>query len=206
MFRTLSPGDGISVALRKLLQGGRRGSQVIYKFATKGAGSLNFKDQVSRNLAFSFLEDASLWAHWIHSFHLHHLFPCSPCFLHSPSSSAITLGGGSVHWSQFWELSFTFGGQKSLMAVTFLVYWYGRRYFHFTMPWFQKLSADERKSSVVWTESKGLIHLESFPFASLRRGWRALFTGPPLAVHSLWEPSPPNCLVLALNLCSSGPA
>ena len=63
MFRTPGPGDGISAALRKLLQGGRRGSQVIYKFATKGAGSLNFKDQVSRNLAFSFLEDASLWAH-----------------------------------------------------------------------------------------------------------------------------------------------
>ena len=43
-------------------------------------------------------EDASLWAHWIHSFHMHLtylgpvLFPCSPCFLHSPSSSAITVG------------------------------------------------------------------------------------------------------------------
>ena len=36
-----------SVALRKLLQGGRRESQVIYKFATKGAGNLNIKDQVS---------------------------------------------------------------------------------------------------------------------------------------------------------------
>jgi len=35
---------------------------------------------------------------------------------------------------QFWERSFTFGGQKSLMAVTFLVYWYGRSYFHFTVP------------------------------------------------------------------------
>ena len=41
MFRTLSPGDSISVFLRKLLQRGRRGSQAIYKFATKGAGSLN---------------------------------------------------------------------------------------------------------------------------------------------------------------------
>ena len=47
MFKTLSPGDSISVALRKLLQGGRRGSQAIYKFATKGAGSLNIKDEVS---------------------------------------------------------------------------------------------------------------------------------------------------------------
>ena len=36
MFRTLGPGDSISVALRKVLQGGRRGSQPIYKFATKG--------------------------------------------------------------------------------------------------------------------------------------------------------------------------
>ena len=42
------------------------------------------------------------------------LFPCSPCFLSSPSSSAI------------------FGGQKSLMDVKFLVYWFHRRYFHST--------------------------------------------------------------------------
>ena len=47
MFRTPSPGDSISIALRKLLQGGRRGRQDIYKFATKGVGSLNIKDQVS---------------------------------------------------------------------------------------------------------------------------------------------------------------
>ena len=26
------------------------------------------------------------------------LFPCSPCFLHSPSSSAITMGAGSIGW------------------------------------------------------------------------------------------------------------
>ena len=47
MFRTLSPGDSISVALRKLLQGGRRGSQAMYKSATKEAGVLNTKDQLS---------------------------------------------------------------------------------------------------------------------------------------------------------------
>ena len=47
MLRTLSPGDGISVALRKLLQGGRRGSQPIYKSATKAAGGLNIKGKVS---------------------------------------------------------------------------------------------------------------------------------------------------------------
>jgi len=47
MFRTQSPEDSISVTLRKLLQEGRRGNQPIYKFATKEAGNLNFKDQVS---------------------------------------------------------------------------------------------------------------------------------------------------------------
>ena len=41
------PGNSISVALRNLLQGGGRGSQAVYKFATKGAGSLKSKDQIS---------------------------------------------------------------------------------------------------------------------------------------------------------------
>lgn len=44
MFRT--PGDSVSVALKKLLQGGggRAGaSQAIHKFATEGAGSLTPK-------------------------------------------------------------------------------------------------------------------------------------------------------------------
>ena len=55
-----------------------------------------------RNLAYCVWEDASLW---IHSFRMHLsylrfiLFPFSPCFLHSPSSSAITIGvGGSSLW------------------------------------------------------------------------------------------------------------
>ena len=69
------------------------------------------------------------------------LFPCSPegvadgCILHSrrPSTSAISVGVEAFGGLQFGELSFTFGGQKSLMAVTFLVYWYDRRYFHFTV-------------------------------------------------------------------------
>ena len=54
-----------------MLQAGRRGSQAIYKFATKGAGSLIIKDQISRNLAFYVREDANLWAHLIHSFHVY---------------------------------------------------------------------------------------------------------------------------------------
>ena len=46
MFTTPSLGDSISVTLRKLLQGDRKVSQAKYKFATKGAGSLNMEDQV----------------------------------------------------------------------------------------------------------------------------------------------------------------
>ena len=47
MFRTLSPGNSISVAWRKLLQEDRRVNQTVHKFATKRAGNLNTKDQVS---------------------------------------------------------------------------------------------------------------------------------------------------------------
>ena len=47
MFRTESLRNTISEALRKLLQGGRRESQIIYKFPAKGTGSLNIKDEVS---------------------------------------------------------------------------------------------------------------------------------------------------------------
>ena len=51
---------------------------------------------------------ASLWAHWIHSFPIHlsclwpSLFPRSPCFLHSSSSSAITVGHGNIPWMEVW--------------------------------------------------------------------------------------------------------
>ena len=98
MFRTPSPKDSLSVALRKLFQGGRSRSQAIYKFATKGASSLNIKYQVSRNLAFYAWEDGSLWAHQNYSFHMYLsylgpiLLPFSPCFSCSPSSSATTMG------------------------------------------------------------------------------------------------------------------
>ena len=47
------------------------------------------------------------------------LFPCSPRFLYSPSSSAVTTRGGSNRWI---ASPFTSGGQKLLVAVTFLVY------------------------------------------------------------------------------------
>ena len=42
----------------------------------------------------------------------------------------ITMAGGGICWIELWEPALTFGGQKSLMAVTFLVYWFGSRDFH----------------------------------------------------------------------------
>ena len=63
---TLSLGGSISVALRKLLHGGRRGSQAVYKF-TYTTGSKESEHQRTgiklRNLAFCVWEDESLWAH-----------------------------------------------------------------------------------------------------------------------------------------------
>ena len=105
MFRTLSPGDSISVALRKLLQEGRRGSQAMYKFVTGSRQPEHQRWGIKlRNLVFYVGEDVRLWTHWIYSFHMHLSslgpvpFPCSSCFLHPPSSSAITMEGGSIHW------------------------------------------------------------------------------------------------------------
>ena len=57
MLRYLSLGDRISVALRKLFQGGGRGSQAIYNFATKRTGNLNIKNLVF----FCVWEDAGIW-------------------------------------------------------------------------------------------------------------------------------------------------
>ena len=148
IFRIPSPGDSISVALRKVLQGSRRGSQAIHKFATKGEGSLNIKNYCEvrkisiklRNLLFYLWEDASLWVQWIHSFHMHLSYPGSNTVSLVTLRSSVWLplsfpwapqlspwGAVSSAGLQFWEPSFTFRGQKSLMAGTVLVYWYGRR-------------------------------------------------------------------------------
>ena len=80
-----------------------------------------------RNLTFFVREDASLWAHWIQSFHMNLsclgpiLFPCSCCFLHSPAPQQLLWGVAASAGSRFGEPSLTFGGQKSLMAVAFLI-------------------------------------------------------------------------------------
>ena len=98
MFRTLSPGDSTSVALRKLLQGVRRVKSGYMKICNKGSRHSEYQRSgiKLRDLAFCVWEDASLWARWI-CMHLSYLgritFPCSPCFSHSSSSSAITMMG-----------------------------------------------------------------------------------------------------------------
>ena len=65
MFRTQSPGDNISVALRKLLQGGRRGKLGYIQVCNKGSRQAEHQrsDIRLRSLAFYVWEDASLWTH-----------------------------------------------------------------------------------------------------------------------------------------------
>ena len=148
MLRSLSPGDSISVALRKLLQAGRKGSQVIYKFATKGEAVWTSKIRYQvKGLGVLFLGRCkpldSLDSILPYAAQLSGANPVSLFILRGgrwlllafPSSSAITMEGWQHPLDQFWEPSFTTGDQKSLMSVTFLVYWYGRRYFYFTNSW-----------------------------------------------------------------------
>ena len=42
-----------------------------------------------------------------------------------PNSSTVTVGGGrgNIHWITFQKRSFSFGGQKSIMAVSRLLIW-----------------------------------------------------------------------------------
>ena len=109
-----------------------------------------------RNLVFCVWEDTSFWAQWIRSLPMH---LCSgggggggvwgggstnPVLLFTLKSGRWLLlafpqllsnhgrGLTASVGCQFWEPSFTFGGQKSTMAMIFPVYCYGRRYFHFT--------------------------------------------------------------------------
>ena len=132
MFTTPSLRDSISVVLRRLLQGGRSGSQAVYKFSTKGAGSLNSKIRYQVK-EFSFLcmgrckPLGSLYSLISYAPQLSGANPVSlfTLLLAFPQFLSNHHGGEWVAASaglQFEEASFTFGGQKSLIAVTFLVY------------------------------------------------------------------------------------
>ena len=65
IFRTLTLGDHISVALRKLLQGGRRGKLGYIQVCNKSSRQAEHQrsDIRLRSLAFYVWEDASLWTH-----------------------------------------------------------------------------------------------------------------------------------------------
>ena len=105
MFRTPSLGDSISVALRKLLQGDRgevelntslqQREQAVWtskiRYQVKEFSLLCMGRCKPLGLLNSFLSYALQYLWPI-------LFPYSPCFLHFPSSSAVTMGGGSTLW------------------------------------------------------------------------------------------------------------
>ena len=117
----LSPGDSISVVLKKLLQGGRSGSQAIHEFATEGAGLS--EQQRSGIKEFSILRMGRCKPQGsLNSFlsYAPQLPEANPVFFFTllpnagmhPSSSAINSGIAVPNGLQFWEPSFTFGGQK----------------------------------------------------------------------------------------------
>ena len=70
-----------------------------------------------------FICTSAIWGQCCFLAHLAFCIPPAP----QPSPWGMAASTGL----QFWEPSFTFEGQKLLMSVTFLIYWYGRRYFHF---------------------------------------------------------------------------
>ena len=138
MLRTQSQGDRISVALRKLLQGGRRGCQAIYKFAAKGADSLNIKDQISSQGIYILYMRRCKPLGSLNSFlsYAPHLSGANPVSLFSlllAFSQVLLLlaflqllsnlcGVGQHPLDEVLGGLIHTGDQKLLMAVTFLVY------------------------------------------------------------------------------------
>ena len=121
MFRTLSSENSILLGQRKLFQRDGRRNQAIFKFATRRAGGLDIKNQISSygNLVFFIWEDATLLSS------LNQFLSCASqlsgaksCFLFhlkewqtwqmavsviSWKSSAVTLGDGGIFWISFWS-------------------------------------------------------------------------------------------------------
>ena len=140
MFRTLSSGDSISIALKNC---SKEAEEEVRLYT-----SLQHREQ-------------PVWTskirYQVKEFSILHMGGCKPLdSLNSFLLYAPQLSGGqslfvlllafpqlfSNHHGgqgvaacaglQFGEPSCTFGGQKSLMAVAFFMDWYGKRYFHFT--------------------------------------------------------------------------
>ena len=174
MLRTLIQGGSILLALRKRLQGVRRGIQATYKCATKGEGSMSIKDYCwgrktrhqAKKLIFLlcmgtrkppdtefvpfictsraksltdwlfppfntlFTERSDLRGGW--------LLLVIPWIPQKPGWQCLL---DRRHCFPLGEPSFTFGGPKLPMAVTFLAHWYGRKYF---------ISHNKQKSRTRW--------------------------------------------------------
>ena len=147
IFRTPSLGDSISVALRKLLRVGWRGSQTIFEFAAKEEGSLNIKIRCHvKEFSFLCMVRCKPQGSLNYSFHVHlssFLFNLrsgrwgqkAVSCIHTPAPlgfSAINVGVGGIFRISVWRVLIHICRPESLMAVTSLVYWYGRG-FHFTL-------------------------------------------------------------------------
>ena len=123
MFRTLSPGDSTSVALRKLLQGVRRVKSGYMKICNKGSRHSEYQIKGLSILCMGRckpLGSLNLYASHLSGANHISLFTMLLAFLQLLSNhhDGVAASAGL----QFGEPSFTFGGQKLLMAGTFLVY------------------------------------------------------------------------------------
>ena len=149
MFRTLSPGDSISVALGKMLQASRKQVRLYSNLQQReqAVWTTEIKYQVKefsilcmgRCKPLGSLNPFLSYAPQLSGANPVFLFPLFLAFPWTPQESplwggevvVVAISAGSV-LRAFWEPSFTFGRQELLMAVISPVNQYGRRYFHFT--------------------------------------------------------------------------
>ena len=128
MFTTLSLGDPHLSNPEKTAPTRQDGESGYIQVCNKGSrwSEHQRSDIKLRNLAFFVWEDAGLWAHYISSLYTSAVWG-QPCFLVHlasciPPAPQHHRRGGSICWTSAWGALITFGGQKSLMAVTCPVY------------------------------------------------------------------------------------
>ena len=152
MFRIPSPGDNISVVLRRLLQRSRRGSQGIYKLATEGRQSEHQRLLLDKETRYqvkdfsvlcmgkckppsslnSFLSYApqlsGAKSYFLIVYILNSLFTCSGWLLFASFQLLRSHHGvwqlllGRRNCVPFLEPLFTVGGPESQIAMTFLAH------------------------------------------------------------------------------------
>ena len=110
------------------------------------------------------------------------------CISPAPQQSLL-VGVAASAGSQWGESSFTFRGQESLITLTFIVYWYGRRYFHLTKPTVHGGSQKSRTQ---------LSTAQCFRSGCWFLGFFCLFVC--LSFCILWSRICPNCACMQLFL------